>query len=178
MGDLWEGPSGGPGLLKQSLGGLGPRDEYGVWAVHGTGEDTYDTLLPLTEHSRREAERAIDRLARVRDAEADPYEALRAALDEMQQRGADDERPQLIVYITDDEDAGRLTGERLDDIRGLSRAARVPVAMVSLAGGGCDRGKPDAEVSAAGGGRCLDADDDIGAALHDEVARTGTGEDA
>ncbi|MEU0740069.1 substrate-binding domain-containing protein [Streptomyces sp. NPDC006134] len=178
MADLWEGPSGGPGLLKQSLGGLGPRDEYGVWAVYGTGEDTYDTLLPLARHSRAEAERDIDRLARVRDAEADPYGALRAALDEMQRRGADDQRPQLIVFITDDEDAGRLTGDRLDDVRDLSRAARVPVTMVSLAGGGCDRGKPDAAVSAAGGGRCLDADDDLGAALHDEVARTGTGEDA
>ncbi|NEY34691.1 VWA domain-containing protein, partial [Streptomyces sp. PRKS01-65] len=178
MGDVWEGPSGGPGLLKQSLGGLGPRDEYGVWAVHGTGEDTYETLLPLAAHSRREAERDIDRLARVRDAEADPYGALRAALDEMQRRGGADQRPHLIVYITDDEDAGRLTGDNLDDIRGLSRAARVPVAMVSLEGGSCDRGKPDAEISEAGGGRCLDAGDDLGTALHDEVARTGTGEDA
>ncbi len=48
--------------------------------------------------------------------------------------------------------------------------------MVSLKGGGCDEGKPDARVSEASGGRRLDADDDLGAALHDEVARTGTGE--
>lgn len=27
------------------------------------------------------------------------------------------------------------------------------------------------------GGRCLDAGDDVGAALHDEIARIGTGDD-
>ncbi|MET8572232.1 substrate-binding domain-containing protein [Streptomyces sp. NPDC004783] len=177
MAGQWEGPSGGPGLLKQSLGGLGARDEYGVWAVYGTGGDPYDTLLPLGPHARRDAERTIDRAAGVRDAEADPYRALRAALDHMVRRGGVDERPGLVVYITDDEDASRLTGDALDDVLALARAARVPVAMVSLKGGGCDAGKPDARISEASGGRCLDADDDLGAALHDEVARTGTGED-
>ncbi|GGQ62051.1 caspase family protein [Streptomyces flaveolus] len=177
MAGRWEGPSGGPGLLKQSLGGLGPRDEYGVWAVHGEDGDPYDTLLPFGRHARKDAERTVDRVAEVRDAQADPYRALRAALDDMERRGADDERPGLIVYVTDDEDASRLTGERLDDVLSLARAVRVPVAMVSLTGGGCDPGKPDARISEASGGRCLDADDDLGAALHDEVARTGTGED-
>ncbi|MER7720461.1 substrate-binding domain-containing protein [Streptomyces flaveolus] len=177
MAGRWEGPSGGPGLLKQSLGGLGARDEYGVWAVYGEDGDPYDTLLSFGRHARKDAERTVDRLAEVRDAQADPYRALRAALDDMERRGADDERPGLIVYVTDDEDASRLTGERLDDVLALARAVRVPVAMVSLTGGGCDPGKPDARISEASGGRCLDADDDLGAALHDEVARTGTGED-
>ncbi|MFF8883459.1 substrate-binding domain-containing protein [Streptomyces flaveolus] len=177
MAGRWEGPSGGPGLLKQSLGGLGARDEYGVWAVYGEDGDPYDTLLSFGRHARKDAERTIDRAAGVRDAQADPYRALRAALDDMERRGADDERPGLIVYVTDDEDASRLTGDRLDDVLALARAVRVPVAMVSLTGGGCDPGKPDARISEASGGRCLDADDDLGAALHDEVARTGTGED-
>ncbi|MER7188750.1 caspase family protein [Streptomyces flaveolus] len=177
MAGRWEGPSGGPGLMKQSLGGLGARDEYGVWAVYGEDGDPYDTLLSFGRHARKDAERTIDRVAEVRDAQADPYRALRAALDDMERRGADDERPGLIVYVTDDEDAPRLTGDRLDDVLALARAVRVPVAMVSLTGGGCDPGKPDARISEASGGRCLDADDDLGAALHDEVARTGTGED-
>ncbi|MEU6104183.1 substrate-binding domain-containing protein [Streptomyces flaveolus] len=177
MASRWEGPSGGPGLLKQSLGGLGARDEYGVWAVYGEDGDPYDTVLSFGRHARKDAERTVDRVAEVRDAQADPYRALRAALDDMERRGADDERPGLIVYVTDDEDASRLTGDRLDDVLALARAVRVPVAMVSLTGGGCDPGKPDARISEASGGRCLDADDDLGAALHDEVARTGTGED-
>ncbi|MGV9694395.1 substrate-binding domain-containing protein [Streptomyces sp. NPDC003470] len=177
MAGRWEGPSGGPGLLKQSLGGLGARDEYGVWAVYGTDGDPYDTLLPFGRHARKDAERTIDRTAGVRDAEADPYRALRAALDDMGRRGAGDERPGLIVHVTDDEDVSRLGGDRLDDVLALARAVRVPVTTVSLTGGACDPGKPDARVSEASGGRCLDADDDLGAALHDEVARTGTGED-
>ncbi|MFV0134749.1 caspase family protein [Streptomyces sp. HMX87] len=176
-GGLWEGPSGGPGLLKQSLGGLGGRDEYGVWAVHGTGEDTYDTLLSLGRHSRADAERTVDRRGGVRDAEADPRGALLAAFDFMEQRATAEQRPDLIVFITDDEDANRLAGAGLDDVLDRARAARVPVTMVSLTGGGCDAGEPDARISEVSGGRCLDTDDDLGAALHDEVARTGTGED-
>ncbi|MFJ8541568.1 substrate-binding domain-containing protein [Streptomyces sp. NPDC093586] len=177
MAGRWEGPSGGPGLLKQSLGGLGAQDEYGVWAVYDADGDPYDVLLPFDRHARRDAERTVDRLAGVRDAESAPDRALLAALAHLQQRGAGDERPGLIVYITDDEDAARLSGDRLRDVLGLARAVRVPVTMVSLAGGGCDPGKPDARISEVSGGRCLDADDDLGAALHDEVARTGTGED-
>ncbi len=176
MGALWEGPSGGPGLVRQSFAGLGEEDEYGVWAVHGTGEDTYDTLLPVGRHTRADAERTVDRTARVRDAEADPRGALLAAFDHMERRGAADQRPDLIVFVTDDEDADRLTGEGLDDVLDLARAARIPVTAVSLTGGGCDAGEPDARISEASGGRCLDTDDDLGAALQDEVARTGTGE--
>ncbi|MFD7700780.1 caspase family protein [Streptomyces caelestis] len=171
----WQGPSGGPGLLRQSLGGLGERDEYGVWAVAGTGGRPYGTLLGLGPHGRADAERALDTGARVRDAEADPHAALLAALDEMGERG-DDRRPQLIVHITDGEDNGRLTGERLDDVLDGARAAGVPVTVVSLQSGGCDPGRPDRRIADVSGGRCLDLGDDLGAALHDEVARTGTGE--
>ncbi|GGQ29526.1 substrate-binding domain-containing protein [Streptomyces mutabilis] len=176
MAGQWEGPSGGPGLLKQSLGGLGERDEYAVWEVSGTGGDPYEPLLSFGRHTRGEAERTIDREARVRDAEADPLGALLAALDAMRQRGAEDERPGLIVFVTDDEDVGALSGDRFGDLLVLARAVDVPVAMVSLKGGACDEGKPDAQVSEASGGRCVDADEDLGAALHDEVARIGTGE--
>ncbi|ANB07479.1 hypothetical protein SAM40697_3521 [Streptomyces ambofaciens] len=176
MAGQWEGASGGPGLLKQSLGGLGDRDEYGVWAVSGTGEDTYDTLLPFGRHTRKDAERAIDLEARVRDAGADPAGALREALDAMERRGAHDERPGLIVFVTDDEDAGRPSGDRFTGLLALAGAGETPVAMVSLKGGACDAGKPDALISEASGGRCVDADEDLGAALHDEVARIGTGE--
>lgn len=178
MGTLWQGPSGGPGLLKQSLGGLGNEDEYGVWAVSGlTGGHSYTTLLSFGPHQRKDAERAIDQKAKVQDAEADPHAALLAALDDMAHRSTDDERPRLIVYVTDDEDNNRLTGTNLDAVLKRARSVKVPVAMVSLVGGGCDQGKPDARVSDTSGGRCLDADVDLGAGLHDEVARTGTGED-
>lgn len=178
MAGLWEGPSGGPGLLRQSLGGLGEADEYGVWAVSGTtGDRPYETVLPLAPHARKDAERAVDTRARVRDAQADPHAALLAALDDMADRGTGDDRPQLIVWITDGEDDTALTGGALDDVLARARTARVPVATVSLKGGGCDGDKPAARISIASGGRCLDPADDLGAGLTDEVARTGTGED-
>lgn len=176
MAGRWDGPSGGPGILKQTLPGLGGEDEYGVWAVHGTGDRTHTELLPFGTHAASDAEHALDD-AEVRDAEADPHGALRDALAFMRERGTDDERPQLIVYLTDGEDDGRLTGEALEEVLDRAGDAGVPVAMVSLSSSGCDRGRPATRIAEAGRGRCLDAGDDLVPALHDEVARTGMGEE-
>ncbi|GAA0902709.1 VWA domain-containing protein [Streptomyces thermoalcalitolerans] len=174
----WDGPGGGPGVLSQSLGGLGTRDEYGVWAVYGTlGARPYEVLLPFGHHRRAEAARVVEAGAGVRDAEADPHAALLAALDDMAGRGADDERPRLIVHITDDEDNNRLTGRNLDEVLTRARQVRVPVVMVSLVAGSCDPGRPDARIAEASGGRCLDADEDLGRGLYDEVARVGMKEE-
>ncbi|NJP53653.1 VWA domain-containing protein, partial [Streptomyces sp. SBST2-5] len=176
MAGPWDGPSGGPGLLRQSLGGLGGADEYGVWSVAGLGERNHETLLPFTSHRRADAEHTIRTQARVKDAEADPGAALLDAFDEMKRRG-DDGRPRLIVHITDGEDNNRLTGKRLEQVRDAARASGVPVTVVSLASGACDEDRPDRVIADASGGRCLDNRDDLGAALYDEVARTGTGEE-
>ncbi|MFD8233290.1 caspase family protein [Streptomyces sp. NPDC059696] len=175
MAGRWDGSSGGPGILKQTLPGLGGEDEYGVWAVHGTGGRTHTELLDFGTHERPDAERALER-AEVRDAEADPHGALLDALAFMRERGTGDEQPQLIVYLTDGEDDGRLTGKALEEV--LDRAggdAEVPVVMVSLRNSGCDRGRPATRIAAAGRGRCLDVGDDLVPALYDEVARTGSG---
>ncbi|WP_406177303.1 VWA domain-containing protein [Streptomyces sp. NBC_00996] len=177
MGDLWEGPGGAPGILKQSLGGLGDRDEYGIWAVASRGGSPSSVLLPFGRHRRADAEKTIDRKTAVHDVEADPYGALKAALDYMAGRGKDDERPQLIVYVTDDEDNNHLTGGKLGDLLTKAEDKGVPVVMAALDSGGCDRGKPDARVSEASGGRCLDTMSDLVAGLRDEVARTGTGDE-
>ncbi|MFF9122584.1 caspase family protein [Streptomyces sp. NPDC014889] len=177
MNTRWPGPSGGPGILKQSLGGLGAQDDYGVWAVYGTsGGRSHQELLPFGHHRRADAEHVVDAEAQVRDAEADPHAALLDALDDMDGRGTDDQRPQLIVYITDDEDNNRLTGKNLDEVLARARKAKVPVDMVSLISGSCDADRPDARIAEASGGRCLDAGDDPGRGLRDEVARVGTGE--
>lgn len=176
MAGRWDGSSGGPGILKQTLPGLGGEDEYGVWAVHGTGDRTHTELLPFGTHERSAAEHALDK-AEVRDAEADPSGALRDALEFMRERGSGDERPQLIVHLTDGEDDGRLAGKALDDVLDRARDAGVPVAMVSLSSSGCDQGRPAPRIAETGRGRCLDVGDDLVPALHDEVARTGMGEE-
>ncbi|MEU7556139.1 substrate-binding domain-containing protein [Streptomyces sp. NPDC044571] len=180
MGGLWEGPGGAPGIIGQSLAGLGGRDEYGVWAVAAEqgSPRAYSELLPFGTHAREEAQRVITTTARVRDLQADPYLALFAALEDMKGRGTDSRRPQLIVYLTDDEDNNRLTeGSRLNDLLRSARDKKIPVVMASLDSGGCDKGKPDALISEASGGRCLDTKGDLVARLRDEVARTGTGDE-
>ncbi|GAA2764262.1 hypothetical protein GCM10010103_33030 [Streptomyces paradoxus] len=176
MAGRWDGPSGGPGILKQTLPGLGGGDEYGVWAVHGTGDRTHTELLEFGTHGRREAEDALD-AAEVRDAEADPPGALLDALAFMRERSSGDDRPQLIVYLTDGEDDGRLTRKALKEVLDRAGGAGVPVTMVSLSSAGCDQGRPATRIAEAGRGRCLDTGDDLVPALHDEVARTGTGEE-
>lgn len=176
MAGRWDGPSGGPGILKQTLPGLGGEDEYGVWAVHGTGDRTHTELLDFGTHKRSGAEQALES-AEVRDAEADPHGALLDALAFMRERGTGDDRPQLIVYLTDGEDDGRLRGEALEGVLERAGDAGVPVAMVSLSSSGCDQDRPATRIAEAGRGRCLDIGDDLVPALHDEVARTGTGEE-
>ncbi|MFM9449085.1 caspase family protein [Streptomyces acidiscabies] len=178
MDGLWRGLSSGPGLIQQSLGGLGGKDQYGVWSVAGRTGRTHTDLLRFGPHARADAVRALEaaRKAGARGDQADPYRALRDALEFMKSRGVDSQRPRLIVYVTDDEDNDRLTGQNLEDLRELARTAGTPVTMVSLVTGGCEDGRPDAVVSAASQGRCLDPGDDPAASLRDEVARTGTGE--
>ncbi|MFJ5546615.1 caspase family protein [Streptomyces sp. NPDC093225] len=177
MGDLWTGPGGAPGIVAQVLAGLGGDDEYGVWSVatRQGGGPAHADLLPFGTHPRAAAQRTVRSAALIRDAEADPYAALRDALDAMDRRGTG--RPRLIVYLTDDEDNDRLTQPgRLDAVLGSAREKRIPVVMAALDGGGCDPGKPDAAVAEASGGSCLDTKTDLVARLRDEVARTGTGD--
>lgn len=177
MAGLWQGPGGAPGILKQSLGGLGTQDEYGVWSVASPGRSPYAELLPFGPHKRGDAERALDRAA-VKDAEADPYGALKAALDTMDRKGRDDDRPELIVFLTDDEDDDHLTAKgHMDELLTAARANGVPVVMAALDSGGCAKGRPDQRISDASGGRCLDTKGDLVAGLRDEVARTGTGDE-
>ncbi|MFJ2733804.1 MULTISPECIES: substrate-binding domain-containing protein [unclassified Streptomyces] len=177
MSTQWPGPSGAPGILKQSLRGLGDRDEYEVWAVHDTsGGRTHRVLLPYGPHPRAEAERVIDE-AQWHYAQADPYKSLLDALKSMQNRGTDDQRPWLIVYITDGEYKDRLAGKNLEVLLDRARQKpQVPVDMVSLNSGSCVADRPGARIAEASGGRCLDAGDDPGRSLRDEVARVGTGE--
>ncbi|WP_393080381.1 VWA domain-containing protein [Streptomyces sp. LN704] len=178
MADLWQGPGGAPGILKQSFAGLGDRDEYGVWSVASPGSRPYGEILAFGPHKRQDAERAVDRGAVVQDAEADPYGALRAALDTMARKGRDDNRPELIVFLTDDEDNNRLTAhDHIDELLGPLHDKGVPVVMAALDSGGCAKGSPDQRMSEASGGRCLDTRGDLVADLRNEVARTGTGDE-
>ncbi|WP_301130554.1 vWA domain-containing protein, partial [Streptomyces cacaoi] len=180
MGDLWEGPGGAPGILKQSLSALGTKDRFGVWAVSTApgGDRPYRELLSFGSHTRAEGAEALNR-ARVTDHEAEPDRALEAAVRELADRGRDDDHPQAVVYLTDGEDNGRLTDDAR--LRGLEQAVEdegVPLVVATLDQTGCAPGEPDARLAAAGGGRCLDpgGSTDLAARLRDEVARTGSGE--
>ncbi|GAA4702151.1 substrate-binding domain-containing protein [Streptomyces youssoufiensis] len=181
MTGVWDDPDGGPALLARSMEGLGPRDEYGAWRVAAPdgAERPYDTgLLEFGTHEDRAAvERELMERVRPTEHEADPYGALRDAVAEVARRGAGDERPGVVVLLTDDEDNGR-KGARVD-LAGLLEAVRehgVPVAVVSFSSRGCDAGQPDRRIADASDGTCLDQRDDQMAGLRDAVAQTVEGD--
>ncbi|MFD7326400.1 substrate-binding domain-containing protein [Streptomyces sp. NPDC059875] len=179
MKDVWDGPGGAPGIIRQSLGGLGGQDEYGVWTVSSSPGATrpYTPLLAVGTHRNRDEARKTVGGARVEGNEADPLRALRAASTAMETEGeGDDSRPRLIVYVTDDEDNTRITPADLEGMLAALRQGGVPVVMASLSVGGCAKGRMDERIATASGGRCLDSSGDLIAGLRDEVARTGTGE--
>ncbi|MFF5715883.1 substrate-binding domain-containing protein [Streptomyces buecherae] len=181
MTGVWNDPDGAPALLARSMEGLGPRDEYGAWRVAAPdeAERPYDTgLLGFGTHEdRAAAERELLERVRPTEHEADPYGALRDAVAEVARRGAGDERPGVVVLLTDDEDNGR-EGARVD-LAGLLAAVRergVPVAVVSFSSRGCDAGQPDRRIADASDGTCLDQRDDQMAGLRDAVAQTAEGD--
>lgn len=178
MGDKWHGPSGAPGILKQSLRGLGPKDEYGVWSVGEKGGASHTDLLGFGQHLNADTEATIDKRAKVEDVEADPYEALKDAWTFMAGQNTGDQHPRLIVYLTDDEEKDKLTeGGRLAELLKSARERKIPVVVVSVQQGTCDPGNPNELIAVASGGRCLDANrSDLVPALQDEVARTGSGD--
>ncbi|MFC7510406.1 hypothetical protein ACFQV4_01885 [Streptomyces thermocarboxydus] len=81
----------------------------------------------------------------------------------------------MIVHITDGRHGENLEGGRLVEVLDRAEASGVPVTVAVLGSGGCDEGRPDRRIAEVSGGRCLDAGDDVGASLHDEIARIGTG---
>ncbi|MFT2016984.1 substrate-binding domain-containing protein [Streptomyces sp. 796.1] len=181
MAGVWEGADGAPALLARSLDGLGPRDEYGAWRVAAPAyaERPYDTgLLEFGPHKdRAAARRGLADRARLTEHEADPYGALRAAVAELARRGAGEERPALVVLLTDDEDNGRPGGQQgLPGLLGALRKHGVPVAVVSFSSRGCDPGQPDQRIAEASAGGCLDQRDDRAAGLRDAVAQAAEGD--
>ncbi|MCM2387552.1 vWA domain-containing protein [Streptomyces albipurpureus] len=183
MSSHWEGDGGALGLLRASFKGLGVKDEYEVWSVASKdgAQRPYSTVLSMGSHRPEAARKALDAKAQLRRGlEADPYRALGRAVDTMATYGQDDDRPQLIVFLTDDED-GRRPGwqQQLDDLTDETREQGIPVVIAVFARGACADGTPDRRVTDAAGGRCLDPDAP-GTLMKDlatEVAWVGMGEE-
>lgn len=95
----------------------------------------------------------------------------------MTDHGRDDDRPQLIVFLTDDED-GRRPGwqQQLDDLTDETREQGVPIVMAVVESGPCADGTPGRRITDAAGGRCLDAPGTLVKDLAAEVAWVGMGE--
>ncbi|QGV77248.1 VWA domain-containing protein [Streptomyces ficellus] len=180
MADRWEGDGGALGLLKAAFEGLGTEDEYAVWGVASAdGADRpYSTVLPMDGHRPDTARATLGSKAALHpDLEADPYRALGQAVDTLAARGRDDDRPQLVVLLTDDEDSRRPGWQRqLDDLTDRTRDKGVPIVMAVMESGACAAGAPARRVADTAGGRCLDAPGTLVRDLAAEVAWVGKGE--
>ncbi|MGW0736992.1 caspase family protein [Streptomyces sp. NPDC002851] len=182
MADLWEGTGGAPNVLAQSFDGLGRDDEYAVWAMASPdGADrAYDPLFSFTRYGDGARDKDVRKADVAQEWQADPGPALRAALEETARRGTDDTRPSLVVLLTDDEDNARMSKGEQDDLVAYAGRTEVPVVVASFDSGGCTEGGFDDRIALASGGRCLSPgnSDDLTAALRNEVARVGSGEQA
>lgn len=181
MASHWEGDGGVPGLLKAAFKGLGPKDEYGVWGVASKdgAYPPYSTILKMGGHPSAAARKALDGKATLhRDLEADPYHALDLAVDAMAGYGRNDDRPQLIVLLTDDEDSRRTDWQqKLNNLTDDTREQGIPIVMAVVKSGVCADGSPNRRITDAGGGRCLDAQGTLAKDLAAEVAWVGGGEE-
>jgi hypothetical protein len=173
---VWSGPGQAKDLISQSLDGLGGEDTYGVWAVVGRHPATSD-LVPLARYPDPAVPRAALAAADPGDDQAAPADALTRALSKLTSQPAN-KQPQLIVYVTDEEDDNYLAGKALKGVLDAVGADGIPVDWVSLASGGCTtgNGKPGPVLAAKSSGRCLEASSGLASALRAEVARVGTGD--
>lgn len=181
MASHWEGDGGVPGLLKAAFKGLGPEDEYGVWGVasKNSASPPYSTILKMGGHPSAAARKALDDKAALhQNLEADPYQALELAVEAMAGYGRNDERPQLIVLLTDDEDSRRPDWQhKLKQLTDDTREQGLPIVMGVVKSGVCADGTPNRRIADAGGGRCLDAQGTLAEDLAAEVAWVGAGEE-
>lgn len=181
MASHWEGDGGVPGLLKTAFKGLGPEDEYGVWGVASKdgASPPYSTILEMGSHPSTAARKALDDKAALhQDLEADPYQALELAVEAMAGYGRNDDRPQLIVLLTDDEDSRRPDWQhKLDNLTDETREQGIPIVMGLVTSGVCADGSPNRRITDAAGGRCLDAQGTLAKDLAAEVAWVGAGEE-
>lgn len=196
----WASRGGAVDLVTQSLWPLGDRDQYGIWLAPGENA-AVDQFLRLGRHPGRDPEQVARQLkARgVAARTSDPVAEIGRALAELAEHG-DHAGPQLLVYVTDNDDVDdHVDGEgRRGELLEIVKRRGVPLVVVSLRRNGCgvdkplDEGRAEdteaapedrtpretvRELAEVSHGRCLDTSlDDLAPALRDEVARVGTGD--
>lgn len=176
MDGFWTGPGRAKDLLARSLRSLGTKDEYGIWSVVEDGSAHHRELLPFGTHDRKAAEGKVAEATTVRQ-DARPDLALHEALAELRGRAKNGDRPQLIVFITDDEDSTGIPPSALTSlVQDAAAGAPSRVVTVSLHSGGCTAVALNQRITAATGGRCLDPAVELATELPAEVAKTGTGD--
>ena len=174
MRQQWAVTGGAVDLLTQSLRALGPEDEYGIWTVAGAGHQEFRRLGRHRESPERVRAALAEQGTVARDS--DPATALERALAELAEHGGDG-RPQQLVLVTDNEDVNQyVVGKRRGKLLDTVARRGVPLVVVSLRTAGCGPDETVHALAQASGGRCLDASEDLAAALQNEVARVGTGD--
>jgi Mg-chelatase subunit ChlD len=177
MAEVWEGEGRAKALVSQSLDSLGGGDEYAIRAVASApgAPSAHRGLVGFGRHDRDRVRRELEE-AGTHPEEADIDRALREALDYLDARSEDDDRPGLIVLVTDDEDSARVTEDKRIALLERIGKAQARIVTVTLRRGGCVSGRLGRQIAAESGGRCLAASVDQAQDLEDEVARVGTGD--
>ncbi|KDQ67492.1 caspase family protein [Streptomyces sp. NTK 937] len=173
---VWEGQGRAKDVVARSMSSLGPKDTYGVRLLAVEKGEKATDAVPFGAYATPDGARRTVAGAPVADLDARVADGIRAGLVTLRD-GPSDDRPRLLVLVTDDEDSAGI-GKRERDtlVADAAAAPLVRIVTVSLRNGGCAPGGLDDRLGEATGGRCLDLSDDITTELAAEVAKTGTGD--
>lgn len=173
---VWEGQGRAKDVVARSMSSLGPKDTYGVRLLAVKKGEKATDAVPFGAYATPDGARRTVAGAPVADLDARVADGIRAGLATLRD-GPSDDRPRLLVLVTDDEDSAGI-GKRERDtlVADAAAAPLVRIVTVSLRNGGCAPGGLDDRLGEATGGRCLDLSDDITTELAAEVAKTGTGD--
>nr|WP_269153241.1 VWA domain-containing protein [Streptomyces halstedii] len=175
-GRVWEGQGRAKDVVARSMSSLGPKDTYGVRLLAVKKGERATDAVPFGTYAAPDGARRAVAGAPLADLDARVADGIRDGLATLRE-GPSDDRPRLLVLVTDDEDSAGI-GKKARDalVADAAAAPLVRIVTVSLRNGGCAPGGLDDRLGEATGGRCLDLSDDITTELAAEVAKAGTGD--
>jgi hypothetical protein len=146
------------GAIGQSLGQIGPADEFGLWTFSG-GPDGRTELVPIGPGDAAHRQEVVDRLAGAHPSGDTPlYRTILSGLATVAAGGGRDESRALVV-LTDGQDtsSGMASEDAVRRVAEINRGTGVQLYVIATGEASCDDASPIRALTGAGRGRCLNA---------------------
>jgi hypothetical protein len=144
--------------ISQSLGLIGPADEFGLWTFSG-GPAGQTELAPIGVGDAAHRQAVADRLAGAHPSGGTPlYRTVLAGLAKVAQGGSRDESRALVV-LTDGQDttSDMAAADTVRQVAEANRSSGVHLYVIATGEASCDDASPLRALTTAGQGQCLNA---------------------